>query len=179
VTTIPAAATPTAMDRRRTLTVRGALLLLFGLGEATLLLMAFRLPDVTASVLVDIMVAFFLLDGLAIVFDFAGATARHRGWLLLIAEAIASIGAGVVIALVAPSHALSVFGGWALVMGLLETVDARPVPHPGAHRVVAASSMVFGALVLWGPGADLPRLVLAVGVYGIIAGLLKLRAAVH
>ena len=168
-----------ALPSHRALAVRGALLLLFGLGEATLLLVAFRLPDVTASMLVDLMVAFLVLDGLAIVFDVAGAMARHRRPLVLIAEAIASIGAGVVIALAARGHALSLFPWWALVMGLLETIEVRAVPHPGARRIAAACSMVFGALVLWGPGGDLPRLVLGAGVYGIIAGLLKLRAAVH
>ena len=179
MTTISAAATAMTGASRRTPAIRGALLLLFGLCETALLLVAFRLPDVTASVLVVIMVGFLLLDGLTIVFEVAGAMARRRRRLLRIGEAIVSIGAGVVIALAARGHALSVFAWWALLTGLLDLAEARAVRHRGTRLFIAVCSIVFGALLLWAAGGDLPVRVLGAGIYGIIVGALKLRAAVH
>ena len=150
--------------------LRAALLLVFGLVEGLLVLLAFRIPHLTVSVLVLVMAAFLLLDGIAAALE----AARTRGggsWLLV--RAVASVVAGLLIVSLAPGASLTVFAGWALVTGALDMARGS-----GATRLAAALSLVLGVWILVDV-RDHVRLLLTISAYAIIAGLLNIRAAVR
>jgi uncharacterized membrane protein HdeD (DUF308 family) len=163
----------------RVLAVRGALLLLFGLVEGALLLFAFHVPHITSWLLVDVIAGFVLADGLATLFE--GVVAMNRGgrWIGPAANALAGIAAAVII-LFATRLPLMVFAWWALVTGVLEALAALWPGRGSRSRIaVAAISVVLGLLMLAGPFHDNARLILAIAVYGLVAGALRVQAAVR
>jgi hypothetical protein len=150
--------------------LRAGLLLAFGLVEGALVLLAFRIPHLTTWVLLLVMAAFLLLDGIAAALE--AARARGGGaWLLV--RAVASIVAAVVTVSLGSPLSLKVFAVWALVTGALDIPRSS-----GATRVAAALALALGVWILVDV-RDPARLLLAIAAYGIVAGLLILRGAVH
>lgn len=162
----------TVSRARRVPALRGALLLAFGLAQAVLILLAFRLPNVTVSVLVTLMSVFLVLDGIA---SLAPAfTADERSpWR--VSQAVASLAAGGAILFAPTEVTLPIFACWSILTGLLQAVEA-PASDLG-RLVVAALSLVAGLVILVSPVRDPVRLLLVVTVYGVVAGALRLRRA--
>jgi len=155
---------------------RGLLLLLFGLAEGALLLFAFHLPNITSSLLVVVLAACVLADGLAMLFQTIAALNRRGRWMWAAANAVVGIAAAL-IALFDMPRSLRVFAWWAIVIGLLEAWV--PLSREGIRwRIaVAALSVALGLFILAGPSQDSARLLLAIAAYGVIAGGLRLQAA--
>jgi uncharacterized membrane protein HdeD (DUF308 family) len=176
---VTSAASPDAAPMpQRTLAVRGALLLVFGLCQGGLLLLAFRLPNITSALLTSMMMGFVILDGLAIALETGRAIAGGRSWLVLAAKAVVGIGAGIWIAWLASVEAITVFAWWALLIGLLETLEAASAGRHHRWRwLVAFCSIAFGGFVLGGPVSSAPVLLLVTAVYGVVVGAFRLRAA--
>jgi hypothetical protein len=161
----------------RPLASRGVLLVLFALTEGALVLLAFTVSFVSGLLLVRVLVAYLLLDGLAASWDSLGALSRRGAWIWPAAEALVSIASGVLIMLIAGQR-LVVLGCWAIVTGLLEARMVFSPRGPARPRVAAAAaSVVVGLFILAGPFPDPPRQILAFAVYGLIAGGLRVRAA--
>jgi uncharacterized membrane protein HdeD (DUF308 family) len=177
--TAAAAVSEPTFPSQRVLAFRGALLLLFGLVEGALLLFAFHLPHVTTSVLVLILAGFVLADGLATLFEAVAAMNRGGRWIGPGANTVAGIAACVIVLFVT-HHPLRTFASWVLVTGVLEAWTALwPCRASRARTAAATVSVTVGILVLVGPFHDNARLILAMAVYGLITGALRLQAALR
>jgi hypothetical protein len=148
------------------------LFLVFGVVEGVLILLAFRMPHITVSVLVVVMAGFVVIDGVTALLEAARATDRRLG---LVLRALTGVAAGVLILLLTSGWSVTVFGWWAVVTGVLAAADA--VPSGPVRIVVAALSLVLGVLAVGGAFRDPVRATLAISLYGILAGGMQLRAA--
>jgi len=168
-----------AFHAQRVLAFRGALLLVFGLCQGSLLLFAFRLPGVTGWVLTVVFAGFLLGDGAAELVEGVDALCRREAWSRAVLSALAGLAAGVLTLLVA-SRPLRLFAWWAIVTGVLDGVAARSWRAGAlAQVVVAVASLGIGVLILLDPLHDVPRLALWTCLYGVVFGLVRVAAAVH
>jgi uncharacterized membrane protein HdeD (DUF308 family) len=168
-TTIPS--TPASSPAGRAFAVRGMLLLVFGVAEGALLLLAFRTSFTTVSVLVAVMAAFLVIDGVVALVEAARAPDR---WWWLVVRALASLLAGGGLLLLGPVWTVTIFGWWAILTGAV-SLAASPLSRP-TRVVLATLSAAVGLLlvvdIFHGPVGAL----LTIAVYAIIAGGLQLRA---
>src|SRR4051812_8248128 len=84
MTPLAAPMTPAAMTARRARraqTVRGALLLAFGLVLGALVLLAFRVPHITVSTLVRLLSGFLIVEALAAAVPAIQAREPWLGWV--------------------------------------------------------------------------------------------------
>jgi Short repeat of unknown function (DUF308) len=168
-TTIPPA--PASSPAGRAFAARGMLLLAFGVAEGALLLLAFRIPVTTVSVLVAVMAAFLVVDGLAALVEAARAPDR---WVWLALHATASIVAGGVLLLLGSAWLVTIFGWWAILTAVVK-LAASPVSRP-VRAVLATLSAAVGVLLVVGVVPDPVYALLTISVYAIITGALQLRA---
>ena len=160
------------------LAFRGALLLVFGLVMGAMLLLAFRTPDITTRLMIIVLSAFVIVDGLATLFEAAGVTSQRGAWALLVLKALIGFAAGVAIALRPGPRAVTIFAWWALLTGVLEGFEALTFRAQRHWRlIVAGLSVLFGLLVLGGSLRDMAVIVLAGGIYGVVAGITRLTTA--
>jgi uncharacterized membrane protein HdeD (DUF308 family) len=156
------------------LALRGIAGILFGL-------MAFTIPGITLVYLVLLFGAYAFLDGLLNV-AVSIRSLRHN-WMLLL-EGIAGIVAGVLTFAVPAMTAwvlLYVIAFWALVTGMLEIatgVRLRKVIHREWLLIaMGVLSLVFGILVLMAPSAAALTIVLWIGSYAFVFGVIMLALA--
>jgi len=162
------------------LAARGALLLLFGVSEAFLLLFAFRVPHITTGEMLQVLTGFMLVDGLVALVEAAAAVARRGRWRLRALNALPGLVAGVTLLLIGHGFALRVFAVWAIVTALLEAAEAlRPAAEAPAGIVAAFLALAFSLFVLAGPIHDRAALMLVAAGYGVVAGVLRLSRAAH
>ena len=160
------------------LAFRGTLLLIFGLAMGAMLLLAFRLPDFTTRLLIVVLSAFVIIDSVATLFEAAGVTSRRGAWALLVLKALIGLAAGVTIAMKPGPRAVTIFAWWALLTGIVEAIEALTFRAQRHWRlIVAGLSVLFGLLVLGGSLRDTAVMVLAVGIYGVVAGITRLTTA--
>jgi uncharacterized membrane protein HdeD (DUF308 family) len=160
-----------------TMAVRGSLSIVLGL--AVLLWPVPRLGE-----LVVLFGIYALLDGIAAATWAVRVSRRSLGdWPLLLAEAVFSVGLGVAAlgfplesALFVPVVAL-----WGFVTGTLEVLSALVLARrAAAHWVLVAAgawSLFLAVLVLSLPHALTQGLVIAIGVYALVFGVLVSLAA--
>jgi uncharacterized membrane protein HdeD (DUF308 family) len=157
--------------------LRGLAALLFGLLTAIL-------PGITLTALLLLFGAYALVEG---VFNIVAAFRRRggaRSWWALILEGLASIAAGVITFVVPGITALAllyVIAAWAVVTGVLEIVAAVGLRKQiqGEWWLVLAGwlSIVFGVVLAIFPGAGALALVLWIGAYSLVFGILLLALA--
>jgi uncharacterized membrane protein HdeD (DUF308 family) len=178
---MPGMAAPQTSSRsQRVLAFRGVLLLVFGLAEGGMLLLAFRVPDISTRLLIIVLTSFVIFDALATLFEAAGVTSQRSVWALLVGKAVIGLAAGIAIVLRPRSQVLTIFAWWAVLTGILEGLEALRFRGPRHWRlIVAGLSVAFGLLVLGGPLRDTAVIVLAAGVYGVVAGITRLTTAAH
>ena len=154
------------------LALRGVLLLIFGLVEAALILLAFRVPHITTRGMVLVVTAFLLLDAVTC-FLGAAREAGSRPWLVL--QGLASLVAGIILPVGLMAGALVEFAWWAIVIGVLE--GAAWVISRRGHLAVGLLSLLLGVGYLMSPLREPARALIAVAAYAILAGFLRLTAA--
>jgi len=154
------------------LALRGVLGMLFGV-------FTFVAPAAALAALVLLFGAYALVDG---VFNIVAALrdARgDRGWWALLLSGVAGVVAGL-IAFAAPAFTalvlLYMIAAWALVTGALEIATAirlrRHITGEWLMALNGALSIVFGGLVMVAPVVGALALVLLVGIYAFVSGLL-------
>ena len=154
------------------LALRGVLGMLFGV-------FTFVAPAAALAALVLLFGAYALVDG---VFNIVAALrdARgDRGWWALLLSGVAGVVAGLV-AFAAPAFTalvlLYMIAAWALVTGALEIATAirlrRHITGEWLMALNGALSIVFGGLVMVAPVVGALALVLLVGAYAFVSGLL-------
>ena len=157
--------------------LRGVLAIVFGILTALM-------PGITLFALVMLFGAYALVDG-----GFAIVTAlRRRGgegpWRTLLLEGLVGVAAGVISFVWPGLTALALvylIGVWAVFTGVLEIVAAirlrRLIKGEVWLALTGVLSVAFGVLVLWAPGTGALALVLWIGAYAIVFGILLLALA--
>ena len=156
------------------LVLRGVLAVAFGI-------FALALPGAAFAVLVLAFGAYALVDG---VFNIVAALrdARgERGWWTLLLSGVAGVLAGLA-ALLAPALTalvlLYVIAGWAGLTGVLEIAAAvrlrRHITGEWMMALQGGLSVAFGVLVILAPMAGALAVVLLIGAYALVSGLVLL-----
>jgi len=158
-----------ASGARRTHTVRGALLLAFGLVLGALVLLAFRVPHITVSTLVLAVSGFLVLDAIAAALPAVQAREPWLGWA---PQPLASLTAGLLMLVVPYGRWVAVFGAWAIVSGTLD--GAASLTSGSGRLVVSVLSLALGIMLLASPVRDHALLLLAVSAYSVVTGTLRL-----
>jgi uncharacterized membrane protein HdeD (DUF308 family) len=159
--------------------LRGALAVIFGI-------VAFVWPGVTFEALVLLFGAYALVDGIVVLgFGLVAAGDREQWWPLVL-SGIIGIATGVLTFAQPGAMALAlvyVIGIWAIVTGLLEIVAAirlrDVIGNEWMMGFAGLLSILFGALVVWQPGAGALSLVYLFGFYAILAGILQLSLGIR
>lgn len=159
-----------------TFALRGVLLIAFGV-------LAMSWPGLTLTVLILLFGIFALADGvLALALSFSGSARDIRGWLAFMS--LLAIGTGV-IALLWPGLTavalLFVVAVWALVRGMFEIVSAirlrREIEHEWLLALSGAVLVLLGAMLMLFPAAGLLAVVVFMGAFAVVSGLLLLIGA--
>jgi uncharacterized membrane protein HdeD (DUF308 family) len=154
------------------LVIRGVLGVLFGL-------LAFTHPGVTLAVLVAFFGAYALFDGIAAIIVAFRAPKEHVKVWPFVLEGIIGILAGI-LAFVYPlltAVALeTLVAAWALVTGIFELVAAFRLRHAIANEwllgLTGVLSIIAGIVLFMYPVAGIASLVLIIGAYAFIFGIL-------
>jgi uncharacterized membrane protein HdeD (DUF308 family) len=161
------------------LVVRGVAAIIFGA-------LTFVLPGVSLAALVLLFGSYALVDG---VFNIVAAVRRSddaRPWWALLLGGIAGIAAGI-ITFVYPGVTaivlLYVIAWWAVITGVLEILAAvRLRKQTTGEWWLAASgalSIILGVLLVAAPGAGALALVLWIGAYAVVSGVLLIALGVR
>ncbi|WP_072393960.1 HdeD family acid-resistance protein [Hyphomicrobium sp. CS1GBMeth3] len=158
--------------------LRGALAILFGV-------LAFIWPGITLFTLVILYGAFAFVDGvLALVAAIRGGTPAPRWWLALVG--VFGIAAGVLTLFWPQITALVLLlfiAAWAIVTGIFQIVGAIRLRHEieGEWLLIASGvlSVVFGLLLVAWPGAGALAMILVIGSFAIMYGILLIAFALQ
>lgn len=153
--------------------LRGALAILFGV-------LAFIWPGITLFTLVIMYGAFAFVDGvLALVAAIRGGTPAPRWWLALVG--LFGIAAGVLTLFWPQITALVLLlfiAAWAIVTGIFQIIGAIRLRHEieGEWLLIASGvlSVVFGLLLVAWPGAGALAMILVIGSFAIMYGILMI-----
>jgi len=165
---------------RATLGVRAALALLLGLVSAAMVVLGAIMPRTTSAVVLVIFGGYALLDGLVAVFA-SRAAAASRGLLAL--EPLVGIAAGIAAAVLVrqsndlPAVLRALIGGWAIVMGVVQVIEAGVLPLQRGRPLlgaIGALSLLLGCLLLASPPSEQTTLIWRLAIYGIVLGILRL-----
>jgi uncharacterized membrane protein HdeD (DUF308 family) len=159
--------------------LRGVAAIVFGI-------LTLAWPSLTLVALVLLFGAWALVDG---VLSVLAALRRRRDdapWWALLLVGLAGVAAGIVAFVYPGLTALAlmyVIGAWALVIGAFGLVAAIRLRRllPGEWRLGLASvlAIVFGVLVLVAPGAGALALVLWIGAFAILHGVILVALALR
>lgn len=161
------------------LALRGVAAILFGI-------LALIMPGVTLAALVLLFGAYAIVDGVFnIVAAVTGRTGPSPWWALLLAGLV-SIGAGLVAFFLPGLTALTLVflvGAWAVVRGILEILAAirlrKEIDNEWWLGLSGALSLAFGILVMLAPAAGALAMVLWIGVYALIVGVVLVALGVR
>jgi uncharacterized membrane protein HdeD (DUF308 family) len=156
------------------LLLRGVLGIAFGA-------FAIAMPAAAFAVIVLGFGAYALVDGLFNIVAALRDARGERGWGALLIAGVAGVLAGLV-TFAAPALAslvlLYVIAGWAMLTGVLEIITAvrlrRQLTGEWLMALSGALSMAFGALILVAPLAGALAVVLLIGAYAFISGVVLL-----
>ncbi len=152
--------------------LRGAAAVLFGI-------LTFIWPQIALASLVLLWGAYALVDGVMALL----AGLRTRIWSLLLVGLV-GIGAGVATFFYPGLTALVllyVIAAWAIITGLLAIYVAirlrRELTQEWLLALAGALSVAFGVLLIMNPGAGALSVILVIGAYALVCGLLLLMLA--
>lgn len=156
--------------------LRGVFAIVFGV-------LAFLWPGITLVTLVLFYGAFAFVDGvLAIVAAVRGGAPAPRWWLALVG--VFGIAAGVLTVLWPQITALVLLlfiAAWAIATGVLQIWGAIKLRHEieGEWLLIASGvlSVAFGVLVAMWPGAGALAMVLVIGAFAVMYGILLISFA--
>jgi uncharacterized membrane protein HdeD (DUF308 family) len=154
--------------------LRGAVAILFGL------LTLFR-PGITLATLILFFGAYALVDG---IFMAVSAIANRHGeprWGTLLVGGLLGIAAGIVTFMwpqLTAAILLSVIAVWAIVMGIFEVAAAirlrKQLDGEWALILAGVLAVAFGVFLIMRPGVGALAVVLWIGAYALISGIVLL-----
>jgi len=153
------------------LALRGVVAILFGV-------LAFAWPGLTLNVVVLLIGAYLLLDGVFALAAAAMGTRDGRPWEAVLLEGFLGIAAGIV-ALVWPGIAemalVYLVAAWAILSGVLELVAAirlrREIEDEWWLILTGVASIAFGVFLAIAPVQGAVALIWLVGAYAIVFGV--------
>jgi len=159
------------------------LTLLRGICAVVFGILTFVWPGVTLFTLVILYGAFALADGiLAIAAAIMGGSPAPRWWLAIVG--LAGIAAGILTFMWPGLTALLLLffiAGWAIASGIMQVIGAirlrREIDNEWLLAAGGLLSIVFGLVLLFRPGTGALALILVIGAYAIIEGLLLIAFA--
>ncbi len=166
------------------------LLLLRGIAAVVFGALAFIWPAITLVTLVLFYGAYALVDGvLSLAAAFSGGAKPVPTWWLVVVGLL-GIAAGIVTFLWPGMTAIVLMlfiGAWALAHGIFEIIGAiqlrKEIDNEWMLILGGVLSVIFGAIVLFAPGAGALGLIWAIAAYSIVFGIsfiaLSLRLRKH
>ncbi len=158
--------------------LRGVAAIVFGV-------LALLLPATTLAGLILLFGAYALIEGIFSVIAAMRGQAGAARWMLLL-EGLVSIAAGLVTFFWPGLTALVllyVIAAWALVAGVLEIVVAvglrKKIRGEWWLALSGILSVVAGGLMMWAPGAGALALVLWIGAFAVVFGVLLIGLALR
>lgn len=159
--------------------LRGVAGVLFGVAT-------FLAPDISLAALVLLFGAYAFVDG---VFGIASAVRRRDtsdNWWLLLLEGLVGVAVGVLTVVWPGITALALLfliATWALITGALELGAAirlrKAINNEWLLALSGLASIVFGALLLLFPAAGALAVVLWIGAYALIIGVLLIALGIR
>src|ERR1700724_4068695 len=156
------------------LALRGVLAVLFGL-------FAFFVPGITLLSLVLLFGAYVLLDG---IFDLVAATRSPSHHWALVLEGIIGIIAGIMTFLwpgITAMVLLYLIAFWAILTGVLEIVAGIRLRAVIANEILlilmGVLSTLFGILIIIFPGAGALAIIIWIGAYAVLFGIILIALA--
>lgn len=156
-----------------TFLVRGIAAIVFGI-------LAIALPLSALIVLVALYGAYALIDGVFALTGAVRAAQAHERWGWLALEGVAGIAAALVTFFYPQITALVllyIIASWAIVTGVLEIATAvrfgRLMQGEWMLWLAGILSIVFGALLVFQPGAGALAVVTLIGIYAIVFGVVN------
>jgi uncharacterized membrane protein HdeD (DUF308 family) len=151
--------------------LRGVFAILFGV-------LAFMWPGITLVTLILLYGAFAFADGiLAIAAAIRGGSPAPRWWLAFVG--VFGIAAGVLTAVwpqITGLVLLLFIAGWAIATGVMQIIGAISMRNEieGEWYLIASGvlSVLFGAMLIMWPGAGALAMVLVIGSFAILYGIL-------
>jgi uncharacterized membrane protein HdeD (DUF308 family) len=154
--------------------LRGVAAILFGI-------LALAMPGITLLALVLLFGSYAIIEGILTIVAAVRGRAGHGPWWLLLIEGLVSVAAGIATFALPRLTALVlvyIIGAWAVVTGALEVASAvrlrKEIRNEWWLILSGVLSIVFGALIMFAPGAGALALVLWIGAYSIMFGALLL-----
>jgi len=148
--------------------LRGVVAILFGI-------LAFLLPGLGLAVIIGILAAWMLLDGIGTLYQAVkGPPERHGFWFWL--DGIVSIIAAAALLFLPLASAIAlvlVAGVWSIVIGVFRLVLAFRLASV-LMGLLGALNIFIGAWLIAQPGPGLLALIWVVGLEAIIAGVLMI-----
>jgi uncharacterized membrane protein HdeD (DUF308 family) len=150
-----------------------------GLAALTFGILTVLWPDISLTALVLLFGSFAIVAG---VFNIIAAVRRRRGerrWWALLLEGLVSVAVGTVTLIMPELTALAlayVIAAWAILTGILEIAAAimlrRQIRGEWWLALAGVLSLAFGAVLAIWPGVGALALVLWIGAYAIVVGIL-------
>jgi uncharacterized membrane protein HdeD (DUF308 family) len=156
------------------LALRGLAAVLFGL-------LTFFVPGITLVTLVLLFGAYAMVDGIFNVIAFFRVLSHH--WALLI-EGLIGIAAGIVTfawPAITAIALLYVIAFWAIFTGIFEIIAGirlrKAIRNEWLLLLIGVLSLLFGILILLAPGAGALTIILWIGAYAFLFGVVLLALA--
>jgi uncharacterized membrane protein HdeD (DUF308 family) len=153
-----------------TLVVRGVVAIVLGL-------LAIVSPAFGIALLVGAFAAWAILDGIASLVAGFRTRGRDRSWWLEIVEGLVSVAAGILALLLgwtAGQILVLIFGGWAIVTGVIEIALAvrlrRVIEDEVWLGLAGVASIAFGVVVILFPTAGALGVAWLIGFSGVVFG---------
>ena len=152
-----------------------------GVGGILFGILTFVAPDISLAALVLLFGAYAFIDGvLAVVSALRGRGGKKR-WIVLLLQGVAGIAAGVLTVLwpgVTALALLYLIAAWALVTGAFEVAAAirlrKAIDDEWLLALDGIASVALGVLLMLFPGPGTLALVLWLGAYALVSGVLLL-----
>ena len=154
------------------LLVRGIAAVLFGI-------VALVWTEITLEVLILLVGAYLLVDGLFTLISAFGDRQSNERWWLLLLEGLVGVIAGIAI-FIWPALSglvlLYLVAAWAFATGILEIIAAvqlrREIEGEWLLIISGILSIIFGVLIAIFPGEGALAVVWLIGIYALLFGLL-------
>lgn len=160
------------------------LFLIRGLFGLALGVYAIAFPGATLAVVVILLGAYLIVDGVTAVIKAFQVLRSDSQWWVLLLEGILGIAVGLAI-FAWPGFSIVTLaylvGYWAIITGVMAIFSAvrmrAHLPGEWFYLIFGIVSVVFGGFVLFAPATGLAYIVLMISIYGFVTGITMIALA--